>query len=234
MAQSVAWSDFLGHLREITELIRVDPSTRYAERKTGQRSVNVDLSSAITKGAMSLTSGRLQGCLASQVQEFLEHLDQSRIQVDRIPEVLRAHLALRYPKSVGGEENVLHAIKVQTANAPLWTSGRLMQPGTIKTGSLPDRVWNPWPKKANELLGRCDVDLFGWVERNHGPRYLEELQTHVGKLVEFRNEVVHGDEPQSVGTSDVWRSMRWAVRLARASDDALGERLTELTGQQAW
>jgi hypothetical protein len=234
MTPSSAWRDFLGHLREITELLRADPSSSYAERKNHQRIANVELSSAITKAAMSLTSGRLQGCLTSQVQEFLERIDQSGMSVDRIPEVLRAQLALRYPRLEPNEQKVLHAIAVQQANAPLWTAGVTVQPGMIKTSSLPDDVWNPWPKKANELLGRCDVDLFSHIERQHGTTYLRDLKTHVDDLVEFRNEVVHGDEPQPVSASDVRRSMRWAIRMARASDVALGEKLTELTGKPAW
>ncbi len=234
MAPSSAWRDFLDHLREITELLRADPSSRYAERKDGKRLTNVELSSAITKAAMSLTSGRLQGCLASQVQEFLERIDQSGIPVNQIPEVLRANLALRYPKSQPNEERVLHAIAVQQANAPLWTTGVTVQPGMIKTSCLPDRVWNPWPSKANELLLRCDVDLFSHIEQRNGAAYLANLKTYVGSLVEFRNEVAHGDEPQPVSSSDVWRCMRWAIRLARASDVALAEKLTEITGQPAW
>lgn len=231
MASSGAWREFIVNLREITELIRADPASRYAERKTGQRSVNVDLTSAITKAAMSLTSGRLQGCLTSQVQEFLEQIDQSEITVDQIPEVLRAQLILRYPKDSSNEGSVTHAIKVQRANAPLWQSGVVMKPGTIKTGCLPDKIWNPWPRKANELLARCDVDLYECITQRHDERYLHEMKTHVGKLVEFRNEVVHGDEPQSVSIGEVRNSMRWAVRLARAVDEALGAKLSELTGQ---
>lgn len=234
MTPSSAWRDFLDHLREITELLRADPSSSYSERKNGQRITNVELSSAITKAAMLLTSGRLQGCLASQVQEFLERIDQSGMPVEQIPEVLRAHLALRYPKSEPNEQNVLHAITVQQANAPLWTTGVTVQPGMIKTSSLPDPVWNPWPRKVDELLGRCDISLFSRISQQHGATYLRDLKTYVEDLVEFRNKVAHGDEPQPVGASDVWRSMRWAIRLARASDVALAERLTELTGQPAW
>jgi hypothetical protein len=234
MSTSASWRDFLDHLREITQLIRADPSSRYAERRTGQHTVNVDLTSAITKAAMSLTSGRLQGCLASQVQEFLERVDQSGIFVDQIPEVLRAHLALRYPREATDEGKVSHAIRTQRANALLWQSGFVMQPGTIKTASLPDSVWNPWPKKANQLLMRCDVDLFDWIRQRHSDRYLHELQTYVDQLVKFRNEVVHGDEPQPVGIAEVWKCMRWAARMARNSDEALGDKLAELTGRPAW
>jgi hypothetical protein len=233
MAKSASWQDFLRHLREITQLIRADPSSRYYERKTGQRAVNVDLTSAITKAAMSLTSGRLQGCLSSQVQEFLERIDQSGLRVEQIPEVLRAQLILRYPKEGSGEA-VAHTIKVQRATAALWQPGAVMQAGTIKTSCLPDSVWNPWPKKANQLLARCDVDLFDWIVEAHGRRYLSEMQAEIAKLVKFRNEVVHGDEPQPVSTGEVWRSIRWAARLARDSDDALGARLAELTGRPAW
>lgn len=234
MESSRAWREFLVNLREITELIRADPASRYAERKTGQRIVNVDLTSAITKAAMSLTSGRLQGCLTSQTQEFLERIDQSEIEADLIPEVLRANLVLRYPKASANEAAIAHAIKVQQAYAPLWQSGVVMPPGTIKTGCLPDRIWNPWPKRAHELLARCDVDLFAWIAQKHDARYLSELQTHVGRLVKFRNEVVHGDEPQPVSMGEVWKSMRWAVRLARAVDQALGTKLSELTGGTGW
>jgi hypothetical protein len=234
MASSAAWRGFLVNLREITELIRADPASRYAERRTGQRDVNVDLTSAITKAAMSLTSGRLQGCLTSQVQEFLERIDESELPVDEIPEVLRAQLILRYPKETRNESSVAHAIRVQRANAQLWQAGVVMKPGTIKTGSLPDRIWNPWPKKANELLARCDVNLYDWITRTHDGQYLSELQTQVGKLVEFRNEVVHGDEPQPVSIREVWNSMRWAVRLARSVDNALGMKLGELTGSSGW
>jgi hypothetical protein len=234
MTPSSAWREFLAHLREITELLRADPSSNYSERKSGQRTTNLELSGAITKGAMSLTSGRLQGCVVSQVQEFLERIDQSGISVEQIPEILRGHLALSYPKSAPNEEKVRHAITVQQANAPLWTPGITVQPGMIKTSSLPDRVWNPWPRKVDDLLSRCDIDLFGFIEQEHGAAYLANLKTYVDDLVEFRNKVAHGDEPQPLGASDVRRSMRWAIRLARAADGALARKLTEITGEPAW
>ena len=234
MTPSAAWREFLTHLREITELLRADPSSNYSERKNGQRLTNLELSGAITKAAMLLTSGRLQGCVVSQVQEFLERIDQSGISVEQIPEILRGHLALNYPKAVPKEEKVRHTIAVQQANAPLWTPGITVQPGMIKTSSLPDRVWNPWPKKVNDLLSRCDVDFFRFIQEEHGGGYLADLETYVDDLVEFRNKVAHGDEPQPVGASDVRRSMRWAIRLARASDAALAEKLTEITGEAAW
>ncbi len=233
MANSASWRAFLASLREVTQLIRADPSSRYAERKNGRRSVNVDLTSAITKAAMSLTSGRLQGCLSSQVQEFLERIDQSGIPVEHIPEVLRAHLLLRYPRR-GSESNVAYAITVQRANADLWQPGNVVRPGTITTSCLPNPTWNPSPSQASELLARCDIDFFSWIESRHGPRYLYELRTEVEKLVTFRNEVVHGDEPQPLSTAEVWTRMKWAARLARNADDALAAKLGELTGEPAW
>lgn len=234
MARSGSWRDFLDHLREITQLLRADPSSSYSRQSNDPRQPNLELSSAITKAAMALTSGRLQGCLTSQVQEFLERLDQSGIPVDQIPEVLRANLALRYPRSNPSEEKVTHAITVQKANAPLWTSGITVQPGMIKTSSLPDPIWNPSPKKAHELLARCDINLFETIAQEHGTPYLQDLKAYVGDLISFRNKVAHGDEPQPVSTSDVLRSMRWAIRLARASDEALGAKLAQLTGQPGW
>jgi hypothetical protein len=233
MARSVSWRDFLANLREITQLIRADPSSRYAERENGQRAVNVDLTSAITKAAMSLTSGRLQGCLSAQVQEFLERIDQSGMPVEQIPDALRAHLALRYPKR-RSEDAVAHAVKVQRANAALWQPGNVVRPGTITTSCLPDPVWNPSPKRVDQLLARCDIDLFTWVDSRNGGRYLDEMKREVNKLVNFRNEVVHGDEPQPLSIAEVWSCMKWAARLARNADDALAAKLTELTGAPAW
>lgn len=233
MGRSASWQAFLGHLREITQLIRADPSSRYSERRVGRQTANADLTSAITKAAMSLTSGRLQGCLSSQVQEFLEGIDQSGMHVDQIPEVLRANLILRYPKQ-RTDDSIAHTIKAQQATATLWQHGAVVQTGTIRTSCLPDAVWNPWPKKASQLLARCDVDLYAWIIETHGGRYLGEMKTEVSKLVKFRNEVVHGDEPQPVSTAEVWRSIRWAARLARDADDALGEKLAQLTGRPAW
>lgn len=181
---------------------------------------------------MSLTSGRLQGCVASQVQEFLERLDQSALAVEDLPEVLRAHLSLRYPRSA--KRKVNHAIEVQKASAPLWTAGATIQPGTIKTSSLPDSVWNPWPDRVQELLERCEIDLYREIRSEYGEQYLSDLITYVNDLVEFRNKVAHGDEPQPVGTAEVRRCMRWSVRLARASDQSLARKLSSLTGRPAW
>jgi hypothetical protein len=232
MRNSQAWWDFLGHLREITQLLRADPSSSYAERRNGSRSTNLELTSSITKAAMLLTSGRLQGCVASQVQEFLEGVDQSEIAVEQIPDVLRAHLSLNFPRSQKGK--VAHAIEAQKANAPLWIQGAVIKPGTIRTASLPDAVWNPWPDTVQKLLSRCGVDVYEEIEREHGQVYLDNLQAYVSSLVEFRNQVAHGDEPQPVGLDEVWRALRWSVRLSRATDDALGRKLAALTGASGW
>jgi hypothetical protein len=232
MSSSQAWWDFLGHLREITQLLRADPSSSYAERRNGSRSTNLELTSSITKAAMLLTSGRLQGCVASQVQEFLEGVDQSEIGVEQIPDVLKAHLSLNFPRSQ--KEKVAHVIETQKSNAPLWIQGAVIKPGTIKTGSLPDAVWNPWPDTVQKLLGRCEIDVYEEIERDYGPEYLSDLRTYVSRLVEFRNQVAHGDEPQPVGLDEVWRALRWSVRLSRATDRALGRKLATLTGGGGW
>jgi hypothetical protein len=234
MNRSQAWRDFLEHLREITELIRADPDSSYSIRRVGSQTPNVQLKSASTKACMLLISGRLQGCVAAQTQEFLECLDGSGIVVDRIPEVLRAELVVRYPAPRGQREAVPRTILAQKTYAPLWIPGTTLQRGTIRTASLPDKVWNPWPEKVAELLARCGVDLFDEISRKWGNGYLEDLKTYVRQLVEFRNMVAHGDEPQPVGINDVRLYMKWAVRLARACDEALGAKLAALTSGPGW
>ncbi len=83
MATSRAWADFLEDLREATQLLRADPSSVYASRAASEQNApapttSVALTNALMKGCVMLVSGRLQGCIESQVQEFLERVDQRR------------------------------------------------------------------------------------------------------------------------------------------------------------
>ncbi len=113
----------------------------------------------------------------------------------------------------------------------LWSVGATLPAGTIKTDSLPDSVWNPWPRRVQSLLERCDVDLFTRIEHVNGPAYLRDLRISVDTLVKFRNEVSHGNEPTPWTAADVRLRMKWAARLARACDEALGEKLEGIVGQ---
>jgi len=145
--------------------------------------------------------------------------------------VLRAHLCTRYPYAQGDNRSAAEkAAEMHMAYHQLWLSGTDLQPGMIRTGSLPDRVWNPWPKRTQNLLFRCDVDLFNWIITHHGRPYLADMKTYVEDLIKFRNQVAHGDEPAALGAADVRLRMRWAIRMAAACDDALGHKLTTLTG----
>ncbi len=235
MKHSQAWREFLDHMREVTQLLRVDPQSEHSARRLGSRAVNVQLSIALTKACVLMTSGRLQGCIESIVAEFLEELGRSAIKVDAIPEVLRGNLCLRFPMARDDHRPAaLKTAEMHKAYHVLWEPGTDLRPGTLRTDSLPDAVWNPWPKKTQELLARCDVDLFGSVESVHGKSYLGDMQKHVSDLVEFRNQVAHGDEPAALSASDVRLRMKWAIRLARACDEALGARLASLTGGPGW
>src|SRR4051794_5785609 len=101
MPSSQAWSEFLENLREATTLLRADPASSYAKREAVAKGLpiptaSIALTSAVTKGCVMLVSGRLQGCIASQIEEFLERIDQSGAIVDLIPETLRAQLCRWY------------------------------------------------------------------------------------------------------------------------------------------
>lgn len=184
---------------------------------------------AMTKGCVMLVSGRLQGCIESQTQEFLERIDQSGVATDQLPEILRAELCERYldrRRAKPGEVAEMHR-----RYAVLWVEGRSLPAGTLRTDSLPDRVWNPWPEKVQALLRRCDVNLFERIESRHGPRYLRDLKEYGGELITYRNDVAHGSEPALWTVGDVLLRIRWAQRLARHCDVALGNQLEQITGR---
>lgn len=222
-------------MREVTELLRIDPQSEYSARRVGVKETKLPLSIALTKGCILMTSGRLQGCIESLVQEFLENLGQARVKVDVLPDVLKGNLCARYPFPPGDKRPVaLKTVDMHKAYHVLWLAGTELQPGMLRTGSLPDPVWNPWPKRTQDLIARCDVDLFEWIDARYGAQYLNDMKTYVADLIEFRNQVAHGDEPAALSAADVRLRMKWAIRMAAACDVALGERLAELTGQPAW
>jgi hypothetical protein len=231
---SQAWHSFLRTLREANQLLRADPTGSYAARAAQLRgeappTSSVELTNALTKGCVLLTSGRLQGCIEAQLQEFLEQIDSSGITPDAIPETLRAWLCWRFlDEGTGTKEE--KTSRVHQQYVPLWTTGVPLPRGTIKTDSLPDKVWNPWPTRVQRLLKHCDIDLFARIKAEHGKPYLEDLKTYVDSLVQFRNEVAHGDEPAPWTAADVRLRMQWAVRLARACDHAIGDQLQSITG----
>jgi hypothetical protein len=236
MAASQAWADFLVNLREVTNLLRADPGSAYSIRRamaSGAAAAppSIGMTTALTKGCVLLVSGRLQGCIESRTEEFLERIDQSGVIVDRIPEVLRASLCRLYfgrPTSLSHRQTT----HVHLRYAVLWTSGSPLPPGTLKTNSLPNSVWNPWPDKVQELLARCDIDLFSMITTQHGVPYLNDMKEYVKELISFRNAVAHGDSPASNwSAADVRLRIRWVTRLARACDEALDRKLLDITGR---
>lgn len=234
MLSSQAWSEFLENLREATTLLRADPTSEYAKRGAAAKGrpappASIALTNAVNKGCVMLLSGRLQGCIASLLEEFLERIDESGVVVDLIPETLRAQLCRWYrekPGRLSAEETKV----VHTRYAVLWTAGSALPIGTLKTDSLRDDG-NPWPNKVHELMRRCDVDLNAQIVIDHGHTYLDDLQSYVGELMDYRNAVAHGDDPGANWTAaDVRLRMTWATRMARACDRGLGTKLTAITG----
>jgi hypothetical protein len=231
---SQAWSNFLANLREATTLIRADPASEYAQRKAqalgvGPPTVDAALTSAVTQGCVMLLSGRLQGCISSQLEEFLERIDQSGVVVDVIPETLRAQLCRLY-HGRPGRLTEQETKQVHEAYAVLWTPGATLPAGTLKTDSISDDS-NPWPDVVQGFMKRCDIDLYTEIETLHGAPYLANVKLYVGQLMEFRNAVAHGDAPPYNWTpGDMRLRMRWATRLARACDRALDAQLLTVTG----
>lgn len=233
MATSQAWHDFLVNLREATTLLRADPSSAYVARRAAANQVellapSIALTNATNKGCVLLLSGRLQGFVSSLLEEFLERVDQSGVIVDQMPEKLRGELCrCYYEKPNPNWELTMLAHKQY---AVLWTPGAALPVGTLKTDSLGDDA-NPWPHIVQGILRRCGVDLYERIVAAHGTPYLRDLEEYVGELVRFRNSVAHGDEPSGNWTAaDVRLRMRWATRLARACDAALGDQLEAITG----
>jgi hypothetical protein len=104
----------------------------------------------------------------------------------------------------------------------------------IKTGSLVDPVWNPWPSKTQNLLERAGVDLFYYIGQRHGKQYLHDLTAYVGELIEKRNKIAHGDNSVTTTVTDIRRYMQWSSRLARSCDEALGMQLGTIIGSSGW
>ncbi|MDO8186391.1 hypothetical protein Q5424_08870 [Conexibacter sp. JD483] len=234
MATSQAWGDFIVNLREAVQLLVANPSSPTMQRsmpKPDRRRGGHSgaLSMAMTKGCVMLVSGRLQGCLESQAQEFLERIDQSGTATRKLPEVLRAELCERYMDRRKAKPEQL--AEMHRRYAVLWIEEASLPAGTLRTDSLPDRVWNPWPEKAQALLRRCDINLFERIETKHGSRYLRDLKEYGGELVTYRNDVAHGGEPALWTVTDVLLRIRWAQRLARHCDAALGDKLEAVTGR---
>ncbi|HZV75507.1 MAG TPA: hypothetical protein VFF79_17490 [Conexibacter sp.] len=229
MLHSQAWRDFIVNLREATQLLRADPASAGAARHSFPSKSDLALTAALTKGCVMLTSGRLQGCIESQTQEFLERIDESGVMVDSLPEDLRGALCSQYFR---GKSTLSSAdtIEVHKTYAALWISGTVLPAGLLKTDSLPDEIWNPRPHRVRKLMRRCDIDLFSQIQRDHGSSYLEDMRRYVDELIDFRNAVAHGSEVLLWTAGDVLFRMRWATRLARTCDRALGQKLVEITG----
>jgi hypothetical protein len=99
-ARSLAWRAYLDRLREVAQLLRADPASRYGKghiAPVALTSEQVRLSVALSRGALVLTCSHLQGYFSSVLQEFLEQLDGSGVDVARLPKELKAELCLRFP-----------------------------------------------------------------------------------------------------------------------------------------
>jgi RiboL-PSP-HEPN len=229
---SSAWTEFIERLREVVQLWRTDPDSPYYSGP-GQAS-NLRLSAALGRSCVLLTSGHLQGFLEAVTQEFLEVIDASGIRAGIIPVVLRAELCLRYPYVHPAPSRAIKAETVHRAYLALWEDNTGIPSGTIKTDTLTDDVWNPWPRKVCDLLARADIDLRQMILSRHGQSYWDDLVTYVDDLVEKRNKIAHGDNSVQVAVSDVRRHTQWASRLARAADEAYGAQLVKLVGSPGW
>src|SRR5438876_11906151 len=100
-APSLSWRAYIDHLREVAQLLVADPESQFGKRQytapTLGRGREIIFSAGLCRGALVLTCSRFQGYLISLMQEFLETLDQSEVDVARLPLVLKAELCLRFP-----------------------------------------------------------------------------------------------------------------------------------------
>lgn len=225
MKPSDAWLEFVAELRLTVQLLKVEPEL---VRSTGR--ATTDASIARVRGSVLLISGHLQGCVEAQIEEFLEAIDGREVPAGAIPESIRGNLAQRY----FGRRDKPTPADVATAHrryAPLWHDEAPIPSGTIKTASIPDEIWNPWPDKIRTMVKRCDVDVYEVFGSAYGPQELANAKARLEELVRFRNDVAHGSTPFSWTPGDVRLRLRSAVRFARAVDSGLGDQLTAITGR---
>ncbi len=234
---SLAWGAYHEHLREIAQLLRADPASRYGKPSGTPLSPpdpqEAMLSTAICRGALVLTCSHLQGFFVSVLQEFLERIDGSGIDVDLIPTDLKAHLCIRFPyPSSMNDKPLEQAALLHQSYSILWQRGTLLAPGTLRTDSLTDPSQNPRPSAMAGLLDLAGVDVFKRIVKSAGGvPWVKGVKENVNELVMSRNKIAHGDDSVSVTADDVRRLMQWATRFARASDEGLGEKLNVLTGR---
>lgn len=230
--RSGAWVTYVEHLREVAQLLRADPASRYGKSGTTlgvSSTADGYLSAGSCRGALVLTCSYLQGYVGSAVQEFLERVDASALDVALLPRDLRAELCLRFPYPAHVKEAPDQTELVHRSYAVLWQDGATLPPGTLRTGSLVDPSANPWPNSVATLLKLLDVDVYAQLRDLGGVPWVAGVKDNVKELVMSRNKVAHGDDSVAVTADDVRRLMQWATRLARSADLALANKLVELT-----
>jgi hypothetical protein len=168
--------------------------------------------------------------LASALQEFLERLDASGLDVALLPRDLKSELCLRFPFPSHIKDPRDQAELVHRTYDVLWQDGTPLPKGTIRTGSLTDPTANPWPNSVASLFNVVEVDVYQSLRNAGGVGWITGVKDNVKELVMSRNRVAHGDDTVQVTADDVRRLMQWATRFARATDDALGAKLGALTG----
>lgn len=237
MGCSAAWRGYLDRLREVAQLLVADPESRFGKRQYTApqlgRGHEVRLSAALTRGALVLTCSHLQGFFLSVVQEFLESIDRAELNAGDLPPSLRSQLCLRFPFPAELRDDLEKIEHAHRNYASLWVDDAPIPQGTIRTESLGDPSANPWPSTIQSLLENVDVDIFDYIGRAAGSERVNGIKTYVKELVKSRNKLAHGDDSVQVTSDDVRRLMQWSTRFARATDQALGAKLEELTGN-AW
>ncbi len=170
----------------------------------------------------------------SVIQEFLEQIDVSGLDVALLPDELKAELCVRFPFPTSLRDKPrAQAEMVHRSYSVLWQHGTPLPAGTVRTDSLTDPSANPWPSSIATLLRIADVHVFEQMRIASGVSWVTGVKTNVRELVMSRNRIAHGNDTVSVTADDVRRLMQWATRFARASDEGLGIKLQELTGT-AW
>lgn len=230
---SSAWRTYVDHLREVAQLLVADPASRYGKSRAAPREKRRHddyLTAGLCRGALVLTCSYLQGYFASALQEFLERIDESGVDVAELPRDLKSELCMRFPFPPHVKDERERAELIHRTYGVLWRDGTSLPPGTIRTGSLSDPSANPWPNSIASLMKLVDVDVYDTLRQTGGMPWVTGVKDGVKELVMSRNKIAHGDDTVQVTADDVRRLMHWATRMARAADVGLRLKLLALTG----
>lgn len=228
---SQAFSDLSERLKDIDQVMAAHSAK--AGGKAG-RKYEVE---ALNRAGVVLLTAHLEGFVEDLADEAIALLHKNSVRMIDLPERLRAaqlESSIMQPIQQNDFRKANERVRlIAPVMAKLWNPGAVADKSSVVAGVVTRQMGNPGTKEIDNLFWYFDIDNImtdiSWKKAG-----ANQVGKNINELVGKRNAIAHGTTKVKILKSDVERYIKYVKGVAKAIDEKMAVKLTEILKRPPW